>query len=96
MRGKSLIGISAANRAASGISEGDLVEVVVELDTEPRVVPEPRDLTEALNKNPKARAAFDDLPFGLKRKYVAAIEDAKSTETRQRRIAKLVSKLQLP
>ena len=94
MRGKSLVGISAANRAASGIAQGDLVEVVLELDTEPRVVPEPTDLTEALNKSRKARAAFDGLPFGLKRKHVATIEEAKSTETRQRRIARLVSQLQ--
>ncbi len=32
MRGKSLIGISAANRAASGIAEGDIVQVNLELD----------------------------------------------------------------
>src|SRR5262245_20348800 len=34
--GKYLVGISAANRAASSISEGDLVEVLIELDEEPR------------------------------------------------------------
>jgi hypothetical protein len=92
--GKHLVGISAANRRASSISEGDLVEVLVELDEEPRTLPEPTDLSEALKKNSRARAAFDGLPFGLKRKHVAAIEDAKSLQTRQRRIAKLVSDLQ--
>ncbi|MBB3178032.1 YdeI/OmpD-associated family protein [Variovorax sp. Sphag1AA] len=92
--GKCLVGISAANRQASSISEGDVVEVFVELDEAPRTVPEPPDLAEALKKSKHARAAFDGLPFGLKRKHVAAIEDAKSLETRQRRIAKLVSDLQ--
>ena len=94
MRGQSLVGISAANRAASGISKGELVEVSIELDVEPRIVDEPEDFAAALGNNKKARAAFDKMPFGLKRKHVAAIEDAKSLETRQRRISKLVAELQ--
>ncbi len=94
MRGMSLLGISAANRAASGIAEGEIVQVLLELDAEPRTVPEPEDLAAALTASTRARAAFDRLPFGLKRKHVAAIEEAKSSETRQRRIAKLVAELQ--
>ena len=91
MRGRCLVGISAANRAASGISEGDVVEVALKLDTEPRIVPEPPDLAKALNDAPAARAAFDRLPYGLRRKHVAAIEEAKAPEVRLRRIAKLVT-----
>jgi hypothetical protein len=91
MRGRCLVGISAANRAASGISEGDVVEVALKLDTEPRIVPEPPDLAKALNYAPAARAAFDRLPYGLRRKHVAAIEEAKAPEVRLRRIAKLVT-----
>jgi len=91
MRGQCLVGISAANRAASGIGEGDIVEVSLKLDTEPRVVRAPPDLAKALKDDPEARAAFDGLPYGLKRKHVAAIEEAKTSEVRQRRIAKLVT-----
>ncbi len=94
MRGQCLVGISAANRAASGIGEGDVVEVNLKLDTEPRVVPEPPDLAKALNNDPEVRAAFDCLPYGLKRKDVTAIEEAKTPEVRQRRISKLVTRLQ--
>ncbi len=93
MRGKHLIGISAANRAASAIAEGDVVEVDLELDTEPRVVPAPPDLTRALHDDPEAGAAFDRLPYGLKRRHVAAIEEAKTSEVRQRRIARLVTSM---
>jgi antitoxin component of MazEF toxin-antitoxin module len=93
MRGRSLIGISAANRAASAIVTGDVVVVDLKLDTAPRVVAPPQDLAKALHDNPDARAAFDRLPFGLKRKHVSAIEEAKTPETRQRRIAKLVATL---
>jgi hypothetical protein len=93
MRGQCLIGISSANRQAARISEGDIVEVDVGLDNEPRNVPEPPDLTMALDSNPKARAAFDRLPFGLKQKHVAAIDDAKTAEVRERRTAKLIATL---
>ena len=93
MRGKRLAGISAANRAASGIAEGDAVEVDIELDREPREVPEPPDLASVLNTDPRVRAKFDRLPFGLRRKHVAGIEEAKSSEVRQRRIEKLVKTL---
>lgn len=91
MGGRFIVGISAANRAASRIGEGDVVEVDLKLDTEPRVVPEPPDLAKALNDDPEARATFDRLPYGLKRKHLAAIEEAKASEVRQRRIAKLVT-----
>lgn len=92
-RGQCLIGISAANRAAAGIAEGQ--EVVLDLvrDDAPREVDEPSDLADALDADPKARAAFDRLPFGLKRRHVATIEDAKGDETRRRRIEKLVAAL---
>jgi uncharacterized protein YdeI (YjbR/CyaY-like superfamily) len=93
MRGQRLIGISAANCAAAGVAEGDIVEVDLQLDREPRDVALPPDLADALNDAPEARAAFDRLAFGLKRKHAAEIEDAKSLEVRRRRIAKLVATL---
>ena len=93
MGGRSLVGISAANRAASGIALGDEVEIALKLDTEPRVVAEPADLAEALNADPSARQAFDRLPYGLRRKHVTAVEDAKNPATRQRRITRLIATL---
>ena len=93
MRGQRLIGISAANRRAAGIVEGDIVEVDLQLDREPRDVPLPSDLADALDGAPEAGAAFDRLPFGLKRRHVAEIEEAKSADVRQRRIGKLVTTL---
>jgi hypothetical protein len=71
---------------------GDVTEVDLQLDDEPRVVVvEPPDLAAALDQDPRARATFDQLPYGLKNKHVRDIEGAKSPETRQRRIAKLVT-----
>ncbi|GAB2463968.1 hypothetical protein GCM10027082_14450 [Comamonas humi] len=94
MRGMYLIGISAANRKASAISEGDWVEVRLELDLEPRTVELPEDVASALNQQPALRAAFERVPFGLRRKHIADIEAAKAPATRVRRIAKLLSELE--
>ena len=96
MRGKRLIGVSAANRASAGIAEGDIVEVDIQLDVEPRDIVAPGDLAEALASTPGAKSAFDRLPFGLKRKHIAEIEQARSAELRNRRIQKRVQSLMQP
>ncbi|MEV7419686.1 YdeI/OmpD-associated family protein [Streptomyces sp. NPDC089919] len=93
MRGRHLIGFSNANRQAAGVTAGDVVEVELELDTEPRVVVEPADLALALDEAPAARAAFDRLTDSRKREHVRAVESAKKPETRQRRIEKAVATL---
>jgi len=93
MRGRYLLGLSNANRRAAGVVIGDLVEVEVELDTEPRVVVEPADFAHALDTNPLARAAYDRLSHSRKRQQVLAIERAKKPETRSKRIDKAVAAL---
>lgn len=89
--GLRLIGISAANREASGISEGDVVQVEIERDNDSRVIVLPSDISAALDSG--RQAAFENLPFGLQQKLLREIEQAKTTEVRQRRIQKLVESL---
>ncbi|TYC13389.1 DUF1905 domain-containing protein [Actinomadura syzygii] len=93
MRGRHLLGLSKANRAAAGVEIGDEVEVELELDTEPRDVVEPADFATALDADPVARAAYDALAPGRKREHVRAVESAKKPETRQRRIEKALTTL---
>ena len=90
MRGQQLIGISAANREAAGVAEGETIEVDVVLDAAPRTVELPDDLAKALKRTTGSKDAFERLPFGLRQKHVREIESAKSAEVRERRIAKLV------
>lgn len=90
MRGRYLLGLSNANRQAARVEIGEDVEVEVELDTQPRVIVEPPDFTEALDKEPLARAEYDKLAPSRKREHVHAIESAKKPETRQRRIEKAI------
>jgi len=93
MRGRYLLGLSNANRRAAGVGIGDEVEVEVELDTEARVVVEPADFAQALDTSPLARAAYDRLSYSRKREQVRAIESAKKSETRSKRIAKALAVL---
>jgi Bacteriocin-protection, YdeI or OmpD-Associated/Domain of unknown function (DUF1905) len=93
MGGRFLLPVSAQIRTGAGVAAGDEVEVDLELDTEPRTVTVPADLAAALDADPAARRAFDGLSYSHQLRYVQPIEDAKSAETRQRRIDKTVSEL---
>ena len=93
MGGKYLLPVSAVVRAGSGVAAGDEVSVDVELDTEPREVEVPDDLTAALDAAPEARTFFDGLSYSNRRRIVLSVEDAKTPETRARRIEAAVGKL---
>jgi len=94
MGGRYLVGVSAENRALTGVSGGDVVEVTLELDTAPREVEVPEDFAAALEVAPEAKAAFARQSYSHQRAHVDAINGAKAAETRQRRIAKAVEMLQ--
>lgn len=93
MGGEYLVGVSVENRRLAGVEAGDVVDVRLELDTEPREVVVPTDLAAALAADPAAAAAFDKLSYSNRRRHVLGVEDAKTAETRQRRIAKTVATL---
>lgn len=93
MGGRHLLSVSADVRAAAGVAAGDVVEVALVVDTEPREVTVPADLAAALDAVPAARRAFDALSFSNKQRHVLPVEQAKTEETRQRRIAKAVAAL---
>ncbi|NYG08558.1 hypothetical protein BJ986_003045 [Phycicoccus badiiscoriae] len=94
MNGTYMVGVSAQNRALTGVSGGDVVEVGLELDTAPREVEVPEDLAAALEVVPEARAAFARQSYSHQRAHVDAINDARTPETRRRRIAKAVEMVQ--
>lgn len=92
MGGESLIGFSAEHRQASGIEAGDPIEVTLELDAESRTVELPDDLRAALEEV-GAMDAFERAAPSRKKEFVRQVEEAKTAETRDRRIAKVVSGL---
>jgi hypothetical protein len=91
--GRYLLPLSAENRGAAGVAAGDGVDVDLELDTEPREVAVPADLTAALDGDDAARQAFRALPYSHRLRHVLAIEEARTPETRQRRVTKALEML---
>lgn len=53
----------------------------------------PSDFAAALDTEPAAKRFFETLSYSNRRRFVLSIEDAKTPETRQRRITKAVSTL---
>lgn len=95
MEGKNLIALSAEHRSKAGVKGGDAVEVTLELDTAPRIVEVPEDLAAALKTSETAASFYETLAPSLKKKAVLLIESAKTEETRQKRIGKLIGDLEL-
>lgn len=93
MSGTFMLSVSNDVRRAAGVAAGDEVDVELALDTEPRVVDVPADLTAALDASPDARRAFDALNYSSRLRYVYAINQLKSADARARRIAKTVEAL---
>jgi Bacteriocin-protection, YdeI or OmpD-Associated/Domain of unknown function (DUF1905) len=91
-RGGYILSFSSAHRAASGLAAGDPLEVTVELDTEPRILELPEDLTSALT-TAGLLDKFLALSNSKQRAFVDPIEATKAAETRQRRVEKTVSDL---
>lgn len=93
MGGEFMLPVSAEHREAAGVAAGDEVDVDLELDTEPRVLEVPADLSAALDGDAGARRRFDGLSYSKKQRFVLPVEQAKTAETRQRRIAKAIEAL---
>ena len=91
--GEFVLGVSAETRQHTGLAAGDEFEVDIELDAAPREVTVPPDFAAALDPHAEARRFFDGLSYTDKRWYVLGIEDARTPETRQRRVDKAVERL---
>lgn len=89
--GEFMLPVSAEIRGSAGVAAGDKVDVDIELDTESREVTVPPNFTDALDRDANARRFFDGLSYSNRLRFVLSIEEAKTAETRQRRIAKAVS-----
>jgi hypothetical protein len=88
MGGRFLMAVNRAMREGAKVEAGDVVDVVMEPDDEPRAVVIPPDLALALAADPAARNAWDRSSFTHRKEFVLAVEEAKKPETRARRVAK--------
>lgn len=80
-------------REQIGKTFGDKIKIVVEADTEPRVIEVPKELMTLFKKEKEAKSFFDGLSYTHQKKYVQWINEAKQEETRQRRVTKTIEML---
>lgn len=86
MGGEFLLGLSREIRQGAGVEAGEVVEVALELDAEPRQVEVPAELAAALATDPQATAAFEAMAFTHRKEFARWVAEAKREETRQRRV----------
>ena len=88
-----MLPLAAEHRNGAGVAAGDVIDVDLAVDTEVRAVVAPADLAAALDADAAARKAFDALSYSNQRRHVLSVEDAKTPETRARRVAKVLERL---
>jgi hypothetical protein len=93
MGGVMMLGVTKAVMAEAGAGQGDVLDVVLENDEAPREVEVPPELMMALKRNRAAKAVWDGLSFSHRREYVSSIVEAKTEETRARRVERTIQAL---
>jgi hypothetical protein len=92
MGGRTLISLSKAHRDASGLTAGAAVVVTLVLDDEPRSVEVPPQLQVALEAA-GLTARFAGLAYSKRKEFARQVAEAKSDDTRERRIGKVLAAL---
>jgi uncharacterized protein YdeI (YjbR/CyaY-like superfamily) len=85
--------VTAEVCSKAGVAGGDTVDVEIQVDTEPHQVILPSDFKQALERDAGAKENLEGLSYSNKRRYVIPIDEAKTAETRQRRIVKTIDAL---
>ena len=88
--GRHLLTFNKQLQAGAKAKAGDTVSVVMERDTEERIVEAPAELAKAFRKNKEAKQLWDKLAYTHRKEFAQWISAAKQKETRDRRAQKAV------
>lgn len=83
----------SAERKAAKVSSGDIVEVRLELDSGYREVQMPAELVKALKSNGLTKT-YADLSYSKRKEFARQVTEAKTEETRLRRLVKVIEEIQ--
>lgn len=89
-----LLGVRKEIRNQIGKQFGDIVNVEIELDTEPRIVEIPEDVLAVFIELPAVKEKFHKLSYTHQKEHINAINEAKKIETRTKRILKMIEFLE--
>jgi len=90
--GKYFIPVRKSNQEAAGVKPGDTVRARIERDDEPRIMDPPADLQAALGKA-RLNADWEKLSYSRKKEFVDVLAAAKKSETRVRRVQKVLEEI---
>lgn len=93
MGGKYMVGTPKEYRERAGLTPGERIVITMWYDTEERTVEIPKDLAKELKSIPGGLKNWEKLSYTTKKEHARSIEGAKQTETRLRRIQKIVDSL---
>jgi hypothetical protein len=91
MDGRHLLTFNKQLQVGANAKAGDTVSVVMERDTEERVVEVPAELAKAFRNAKGAKALWNKLAYTHRKEFAQWISGAKQVETRERRAAKAVT-----
>jgi bifunctional DNA-binding transcriptional regulator/antitoxin component of YhaV-PrlF toxin-antitoxin module len=91
--GKYYLPVRSDHREAAGVKAGDIVEVTIAPDTEVREVDVPAELATLLARNRQAKESWERLSYTSRKEHANAIRSAKRTETRARRLKRILETL---
>lgn len=94
MGGCHMMPVNKALCQGAGVKPGHVVDVMMERDAEERTVEPPVELARALKKSKQARERWENLSFTHKKEMANSISGAKQEETKERRLAKVLSVLE--
>ena len=85
--------VNRAMREGAKAEAGDVIDVVLQKDSEERAVEAPTELKKELIKNKKAQERWEKLAFTHKKEMALSITGAKQEETKRRRLGKVMQVL---
>jgi hypothetical protein len=91
--GKYYLPVRSERREAAGMKAGDIVDVIISLDTAVRRVAIPSVLAAAFKKNGAARAQWEKLSYSCRKEHADYVSQAKKPETSARRVQNVLKML---
>ena len=91
--GRHRLFINGQMRKDAGVDVGDRIDVVLDYDPEPRRVPVPQQLTDALDADPAARGAWEALTPSRRKEILAYLNSLKREDSLQRNVERTIREL---
>ena len=85
-----IMGITQSIRQLIKKGRGDKVHIILEKDDAERIIEIPEDLMKRFDELPRIKDVYEQLSYTAKKEIAVSINEAKKTETRNRRIEKTI------